>query len=258
MSAAELRFAGKIALVTGSSRGIGRAIALRLARDGADVVVNYRKQADSANDVVRAIGELGRRAIAVQANMGDPDDIARLFATTGEQLGGLDYLVCNAGSGLQATVLEATLKTWELAMNVNARSYLLCSQAAFPLMRARGGGRIIASTARIATERALPAYGTVAASKGAINALTTYLAVEFAPHNILVNAVSPAVVDTQALADYTAGPELLARAKRNTPTGRVTTVDDVAGVVAFLCSDDARQINGQIIEIDGGYSRLFL
>jgi enoyl-[acyl-carrier protein] reductase III len=252
------RFIDKIAVVTGSSRGIGRAIALRLARDGADVVVNFRKERESANDVVARVAALGRRAVAVQANMSEPAEITRLFETARDELGGVDFLVCNAASGVQAGVLEATVKAWDLAMNVNARSYLLCAQAAFPLMKARGGGRIVASTARIATERAFPKYSTVAASKGAINALTTYLAVEFAPHNILVNAISPGVVATDALAYYSTGKELLSRAEQQTPTGRATTVDDVAAVVAFLCSEDSRQVNGQIIEVDGGYTRLFL
>lgn len=258
MTAAESRFAGKVALVTGSSRGIGRAIALRLARDGADIVVNFRKSDDAAEEVVGCIKKAGRRAIAVPANLADPAEITRLFETTVDEFGALDFLICNAATGIQSAATEATVKAWDLAMNVNARSYLLCAQAAFPLMKARGGGRIVASTAMIATDRALPLYATVAASKGAINALTTYLAVELAPHGITVNAVSPSVVDTDALSYYTAGPELLARSKANTPTGRATSVEDVANAVAFLCSQDAAQVNGQILQIDGGYTKLFL
>ena len=253
-----MRFAGKFALVTGSSRGIGRAIALRLASEGADVVVNYRKRADAAADTVERIRALGRRAAAVEANMAVPEEITTLFETVVREFGGLDFLVCNAAAGMQGTMLETTLKAWELAMNVNARSYLLCAQAAFPLMRTRGGGRILATTARIATERAFPHYGSVAASKAAINTLTAYLAVEFSPYNILVNAVSPGVVDTEALAYFRKGAEILRRAQEITPTGRATTPEDVARVVAFLCSDEARQITGQIIEIDGGYTKLFL
>ena len=127
-------FAGKVALVTGSSRGIGRAIALRLARDGADVVVNFRKRDDEAHATAAAIEELGVRALPIQANMADPADIERLFATLTDQLGRLDFLVCNAAAGMQGTMLEATVKAWDLAMNVNARSYLLCAQAGFPLL----------------------------------------------------------------------------------------------------------------------------
>ena len=251
-------FAGKVALVTGGSRGIGRAIVLRLARDGADVVVNYRKRDDVARATAAAVEELGSRALLVAANLAEPADIERLFATLREKLGALDFLICNAAAGLQSTMLEAPVKAWELAMNVNARSYLLCAQAAFPLLKDRGGGRIIAVTARIATERAFPFYGTVAASKAAINTMTAYLAVEFAPHGISVNAISPGLVDTEALAYFRRGSELLEKARTLTPSGRETTVDDIAEVAAFLCSDRASQVNGQILEVDGGYTRLFL
>jgi enoyl-[acyl-carrier protein] reductase III len=251
-------FAGRVALVTGSSRGIGRAIALRLARDGADVVVNFRKREEEAHATATAIEELGVRALAVQANMADPADIERLFATLEERFGRLDFLVCNAAAGMQGTMLEATVKAWDLAMNVNARSYLLCAQAGFPLLAANGGGRIVAVTARIATERAFPYYGTVAASKAAINTITAYLAVELAPHGVSVNAISPGLVDTEALAYFRRGSELLERARALTPTCRATSADDIADVAAFLCSDAARQVNGQVLEVDGGYTRLFL
>ena len=254
----ERPFAGKVALVTGSSRGIGRAIATRLARDGADVVVNYRLREDEARATAEAIEAAGSRAFLVRANMADPAEIDMLFATLRERTGALDFLVCNAAAGQQGTLVEATVKSWDLAMNVNARSYLLCAQAAFPLLTARGGGRILAITARIATERAFPFYGTVAASKAAINTLTTYLAVEFGPHGISVNAISPGLVDTEALHYFRRGSELLERARALTPTCHATSARDVADVAAFLCSDAARQVNGQVIEVDGGYTRLFL
>lgn len=251
-------FAGRVALVTGSSRGIGREIALRLARDGADVVVNFRKRDEEARATLAAVEALGSRGLLVQANMAEPAEIDRLFATVREELGGLDFLVCNAAAGVQGTLMEATVKAWDLAMNVNARSYLLCAQAAVPLITARGGGRIIAVTARIATERAFPYYGTVAASKAAINTITAYLAVELAPYGISVNAISPGLVDTDALAYFRRGAEFLERARTLTPTCRSTTPADVADVAAFLCTDAARQVNGQVLEVDGGYTRLFL
>jgi enoyl-[acyl-carrier protein] reductase III len=250
-------FAGKIALVTGSSRGIGRAIAVRLARAGADIVVNYRMREEEARATATAVEQAGARATVVRANMADPAEIEALFATirTGP---GLDFLICNAAAGHQGTMLEATVKAWDLAMNVNARSYLLCAQAAFPLMKARGGGRIVAITAKIATDRAFPYYGTVGASKAAINTLTAYLAVELAPHGVSVNAISPGLVDTEALAYFREGTALMEKAKKLTPSGRPTSAADIAELVAFLCSEGAGQINGQIIQIDGGYTRLFL
>lgn len=252
------RFLGKIALVTGSARGIGRATALALARQGADVAVNYRKNAEGANKTVEEIRAFGRRAIAIEANVADPAAITAMFELLVGELGGLDFLICNAASGMQGTIEETTLKAWDLAMNVNARSYLLCAQAAVPLMKKRGGGRIIAMTARIATDRAFPFYGAVAASKAAIHALTTYMAVEFGPHKIIVNAISPGLVDTDALHYFRQGGQLLKRAVDTTPTGRVTTSEDVAEYAAFLCSDEASQICGQILAIDGGYTRLFV
>jgi enoyl-[acyl-carrier protein] reductase III len=249
---------GKIALVTGGSRGIGRAVAIRLAADGARVVVNYRQREDAAAETIAAIHAAGGDAVAAQANLASLDEIGVLFDLIDRRYGGLDILVSNAATGVQGNLADISSKAWEVTMNVNARAYLFCAQAALPRMKGRGGGRIVASTARIATERALPAYGIVAASKAAINALTVYLAVEFGPMNIRVNAVSPSVVDTEALHYYTAGPALLDRARDLTPTGRATSPEDVAGVVAFLCTDAASQINGQILEIDGGYRRLFL
>jgi len=252
------RLGGKVALVTGSSRGIGKAIALRLAADGADVVVNYRLRQDDARAVADEVVRLGGRSAAIEANMADPAAIAAMFERIESEFGGLDILVCNAAAGLQGTIGEATVKAWELAMNVNARSYLLCAQAAFPMMERRGGGRILAMTARIATERAFPFYGSVAASKAAVNTLTAYLAVEFGRAGITVNAISPGLVDTDALAYFRKGPALLEKARSDTPSGRVTGVTDIASLAAFLCSEEAGQINGQIIEIDGGYTRLFL
>jgi len=251
------RFLGKIALVTGSARGIGKATCAKLAREGADIVVNYRKSAEQAEALVGEIRSLGRRAFAVQADMSDPKAISRLFEVIAHEFGGVDFLICNAAAGMQDTLLESTPKAWDLAMNVNARSYLLCAQAAVPLMKKRGGGRIIALTARIAIDRAFPYYGTVAASKAAIEALTTYMAVEFGPHKIIVNAVSPGLVDTDALRYFREGSALLDRARISTPTGRVTTSEDVADLVGFLCSDEAAQIAGQVLCLDGGYTRVF-
>lgn len=251
-------FRGKVALVTGSSRGIGREIAVGLARRGADVVINYRKRDSDAESVADEVRSTGRRAVTIRANVAEPDAITGMFDRIRDEFGRLDFLVCNAAAGMQGTLEETTLKAWDLAMNVNARSLLLCAQAALPLMRTAGGGRILATTARIAVERAFPHYGSVAASKAALQALTVYLSVEFAPYRISVNAVSPGVVDTEALAYFREGEAILARAEAGTPTGRTTAPCDVAALVAFLCSEGAAQITGQTIEIDGGYTRVFV
>lgn len=256
MAANERRLDGKVALVTGGSRGIGRAIALRLSGEGADVIVNFRRSAEEAARTVSEIEAAGGCAAALQANLAVPDDISRLFGVIGERFGGLDALIANAAAGVPGPLLETTAKAWDLAMNVNARALLLCAQSAVPLMRARGAGRIVALTARLAVGRHFDQYGPIAPSKAALETLAAYLAVELGPDNITVNAVSPGFVDTDALKRFRGGTAALRQAARQTPSGRVTTPEDVAGLVAFLCTDDAAQIHGQVIEIDGGYGRL--
>jgi enoyl-[acyl-carrier protein] reductase III len=246
---------GKIALVTGSSRGIGRATALELGREGADVVVNFRKQADKAQQVVDELKEMGRRAIAVQANVGEPEELKYLFDIAAREMGGLDVFVANAAAGESAPVLQNTIKGWERAMNVNARAFLLGTQMAVPLMQARGGGRIIAITSP-GDVRYFPDYAVVGASKGALNALVRSIAVEMGPLHITTNAVSPAAIDTESLRYYRRGLEMQQKAKDLTPTGRVVEPEDVANLVAFLASDKSAMINGQVITIDGGYFNL--
>jgi enoyl-[acyl-carrier protein] reductase III len=250
------RLAGKVALVTGGSRGIGRAIALGLAREGATVVVNFRQRADDAARTVGEIEGAGGCATVLQANVAIPDEISRMFDAVGERFGGLDALVCNAAAGLPGPLLQTTAAAWDLAMNVNARALLLCAQRAVPLMQARGAGRIVSLTARLAVERYFDDYGPIAPSKAAIEALTSYLAVELGTRHIAVNAVSPGFVATEALARFSRGPEALRSAAQRTPSGRTTTPEDVAHLVAFLCSDAAAQITGQVIELDGGYGKL--
>jgi enoyl-[acyl-carrier protein] reductase III len=246
---------GKIALITGSSRGIGRAIALELARQGADVVVNYRNRAQDAEAVVNEVAGIGRRAIAVQANMADPADIERLFQMVVEAFGGLDILVCNAATGYIGDIMQQTVKTWDLTMNVNVRAVFLCAQAAFPIMSKRGGGRIVVLTSP-GSRRAIPQYAAVGVSKAAVNALVIYLAVEFAPYGITVNAVSPGPCDTEALRYYSSLMDTIEATEAITPAGRLVTPEDVAHVVAFLSSDKATMICGEVITVDGGLFRL--
>ena len=138
-----MEFSGKIALVTGSSRGIGRAIALRLARGGADLIINYFRNQAAAEDTATAIRTLGRQAYIVKAHLGDEGKVNELFEAVREQAGGLDILVCNAASGYLRPVMEQRAKGWDWTRNINARAVLLCAQRAAPLMAARGGGAIV-------------------------------------------------------------------------------------------------------------------
>ena len=243
----------KVALVTGSGRGIGRAIALHLARLGADVVVNFFRNRKPAEDTVAEIERLGRRALMVKADLGDPDDIQRLLAETEAAWGGLDILVNNAASGYNRPVMEQRVKGWDWTLNINARAALFCAQHSVPLMQRRGGGSIV-NISSVGSLRVLPDYVVVGASKAALEAITRYLAVELAPYNIVVNAVSGGVVETEALRHFriVRGSDVLEQTAHSTPAGRNVMPEDIAQVVAFLCTPAASMIRGQIIIVDGG------
>lgn len=251
-----LPFSNRIALVTGSGRGIGRAIALYFAQNGADVVVNFFRNRKPAEETVQEIEKLERRALLVKADVGDLDDLKRLFEEPEKAFGGLDIYIHNAASGYNRPVMEQKPKGWDWTMNINARSLLFGAQQAAPLMEARGGGSIVSISSPGST-RVMPDYVVVGASKAALESLTRYLAVELAPKNIVVNAVSPGVVETEALKHFDiirTEEGIIEKAIAATPAGRIPTPEDVAGVVGFLCSPAASLIRGQTIMIDGGYT----
>ena len=248
-------FENKIGLVTGSGRGIGRAIALHLAQHGADLVINFFRNRGPAEAAARAIEGLGRRALVVKADMGDMDDLNGLFDEIEQKLGGLDILVHNAASGYNHPSMSQKPKGWDWTMNINARALLFAAQRAAPLMEKRGGGHIVSLTSA-GSSRVLPDYVAVGASKAALESLTRYLGVELIGKNIHVNAVSPGVVATDALTNFAASGDREAILKRfidKVPAGRLVTPEDVAGVVAFLCTPAAAMIVGQTIQVDGGY-----
>lgn len=253
------RFAGKIVLVTGSGRGIGKEIALRFAREGADVVVNFFRNREPAEETAAAVEALGRRALLVKANVGDLDELAALYSTIDEHFGALDILVHNAASGYNRPALEQRQRGWEWTMNINARSLLFGAQHAVPLMERRGGGAIVALSS-LGSVRVMADYVVVGASKAALEALVRYLGVELAPRQVRVNAVSPGVVLTEALEHFAVfrdeGQALVSTVQERTPAGRLCTAADVADVVAYLCSDAAAMICGQTLVVDGGYSLL--
>lgn len=250
-----LPFQGKTALITGGGRGIGRAIALLLAEQGADVIINFVRNQAPAEEVAQKIRQLGRRAEIFRANIGKIEDIQRLFDFVEQQFGGLDIFISNAASGFNRPALQQKESGWDHTMNVNARAFLFSAQRAVPLMQKRGGGCIVAVSSP-GSQRVLPDYVAVGASKAALEALTRYLAVELAPFNIVVNAVSPSLVETDALKHFASlsDPRVITRAIQNTPAGRLVQPEDVAKVVVFLCSPHAYMIRGQVIIIDGGYT----
>ncbi len=244
---------GRVALVTGGSRGIGRAIALRLAREGADVAIGFFRNREAAEKTVVDIEECGARAVAVRAHVGDPDRIVELVETTHAQLGAPTILVSNAASGVLRPLAEMDLKGWQWSMDVNARALLILAQYARAGILQAGGGSIVALSS-LGAQRVLPAYGGVGASKAALESLVRTLAVEWALDRIRVNAVSAGVVDTDALRHFPNRHELLAAASARTPAGRMVSPEDVAAAVCFLCSDDASMIRGETLHVDGGYS----
>ena len=242
---------GKLALVTGSGRGIGRAIALKLASQGADIVVNFFRHRESAEQTARDIETLGMKAEVIRANMGDPAKITEMFDTIASKFGYLDILINNAASGVGRPILDVDVKAWDWTMDINAKAALLCSQQATKLMEGRGGK--IVNISSLGSSLTLPTYSIVGISKAALEAVTRYLAIELAPKNICVNTVAASAVDTEALRFYIK-EGLVKDTRQATPAGRMIVPEDVANTVTFLCSEEAFMIRGQTIIVDGGTS----
>lgn len=245
----------KVALVTGSSRGIGKATALRLAKEGYDIVVNYARSKKAALETAEEIEALGRKALIVKANVGDLEKVKRMFQEIDDVYGRLDVFVSNAASGVQRPVMELEESHWDWTMNINSKAFLFCAQEAARLMERNGGGKIV-SVSSLGAIRYLENYTAVGVSKAALEALTRYLAVELAPKNIVVNAVSGGAVDTEALKSFPNREELLAEAKAKTPAGKMVEIDDMVNTIMFLISEEASMIRGQTIIVDGGISLL--
>jgi enoyl-[acyl-carrier protein] reductase III len=243
--------AGKVALVTGAARGIGRAVALKLASAGCDVVANYYNSHEEAEAVCAEIRATGRRAVAIKASVGLPESVDELFAELKKHFDRVDIVVSNAASGVLRPTMEMTLKHWRWCMETNAFALNLLAQRAVPMMS--DGGRIVALSS-LGALRAMPHYGFIGASKAALESLVRSLAQELGPRGIRVNAVSAGVVDTDALRHFPNRDELLASFAQRTPAGPVLTPQDVAGAVYLLCLPEAGMINGHTLFVDGGFA----
>lgn len=242
---------GKVALVTGSSRGIGRAIAMRFAQSGIHLVVNYVRHKRDAEETAQEIEAAGVKCLVVKANVAQDDDVLAMFEQVKKEFGRLDILVSNAASGVLKPVMELSTRHWNWAMDINARALLVLAQQAVPLMG--NGGRILAVSS-LGAVRAVENYTAVGASKAALESLVRHLAVELGPRDITVNTISAGAVDTEALKKFPNRDQILATALERTPLGRLTTPEDVADLALFLCSDYARMIHGQTLVVDGGYA----
>ena len=243
--------AGKVALITGGSRGIGRAITLKLAEEGADVVINFFRKKSTAESTAQEARDRGVKAHIIKANVGEPEQIGSMFDEIESQFGRLDILVNNAASGVARSALDLDDRGWDWTMDINARAFLLCAQRAARLMKS--GGKMV-SISSLGSRLVLPIYTAVGVSKAALEALTRYLAIELAPRGICVNGIAAGAVETETLKLYTADPNLPQSAWQTTPAGRIVKPEDIAELVAFLCNDRSNMIRGQIIVIDGGVS----
>src|SRR5215471_9906932 len=242
--------ANRIAFVTGAVRGIGRAIALKLAAAGCDVALVYHTSQEEAEAVCQAISELGRRVLALQADVSEPESVAHAFAAFREKFSRLDIVVSNAAIGVLRPALKLTLKHWRRCMETNALALNLLAQEAVPLMCK--GGRIIALSS-LGASRAIPHYAFIGASKAALESVARSLAQELGPQGIRVNTVSAGVVDTDALKYFPNREQLLAEYARRTPAGPTLTAEDVANAVYLLCLPEAEMITGHTLVVDGGY-----
>lgn len=242
---------GKVALVTGGTKGIGKQIALKLAELGANVAVNYLRSRNAADETVEELKKLGSDAIAIRANIGRHEKMSKIFDEIRNKYGRLDILVSNAALGLFTPAMDINDKAWHLSMDTNAEAFLRCIQMSKDLMP--DGGKVVALSS-LGTSRYIDGYAAIGASKAAIETLTRYFAWELASRKINVNTVSGGFVDTDALKGFPTYQRMVDEVERRTPFGRIGTADEIADVVVFLCTDKAKWITGQVLVVDGGYS----
>jgi 3-oxoacyl-[acyl-carrier protein] reductase len=245
-------FTNKVALITGASSGIGAATAELLAEMGALVAIGYHRNEAGAEAVRTRILNAGGRAIAIRADVRDPDQILPLVTQAAAELGPIDILVNNAGSLVERQkIAEITPRRWDEVMDLNLKSAMLCSQAVTPSMIERKGGAIVNVVSIAGRTGGGPGAGAYAAAKAGLIALTKAMAKELAPHGVRVNAISPGVIDTP-FHEVFSTPEMMSGFAASTPLGRVGTPGECASVIAFLASDAASFIVGETIEVNGG------
>jgi 3-oxoacyl-[acyl-carrier protein] reductase len=246
--AASKQLDGQVAIVTGASRGIGRAVAIALASEGAKVVVNYASSSQAADAVVAEIQGMGSEAIAVQADVGQADQVDALFNAVMEQWGRIDVLVNNAGIARDTLLIRMKLEDWQAVVDLNLTGVFLCTKAASKVMLKQRSGRIINVTS-VVGEMGNAGQGNYSASKAGVIGFTKSIAKEVASRGITVNAVAPGFITTDMTADLKVGEEIL----KMIPLGRYGQPEEVAGLIRFLAADAAAAyITGQVMNVDGG------
>jgi glucose 1-dehydrogenase len=251
----EIALTDKIALVTGASSGIGQGIAVALAAAGADVAVNYRNNAAGAEKTARQVRETGRQSLLLQADVGDPDQVAAMFRRLDDEFGAIDILVANAGHGSAAKPLhETSWDEWDRVLRSNLDGPFLCGREAARRMVARGNSGRIVNISSVHDEACnLPQDGPYCVAKGGVRNLTRAMALELAAHGITVNAVAPGMILTPMNQRALDEPAFLAAAEAQIPLRRAGTAEDVANMVVFLCSDRASYCTGATYLVDGGW-----
>ena len=248
-----LPFAGKVALVTGSGKGIGKVIATRLARAGATVVVNSFHSREEGEATAREIVAAGGKALHLWGSVAQEEHLERMFSTIGEQLGGLDFLVCNASNGLIGPFDRITPRDWDKAFRTCITGTYECAMRARPLMARRGGGSIVTMSTSM-SQRYMHDLGCQGVVKAGVESLTRYLAAELAPEGIRTNCVSAGPVHGELLGMFPDAPGRVARWEAATPGGELCTADDVADVTELLLGSKTRRVNGAIWVVDAGLS----
>lgn len=245
-----MRLKEKVALVTGASRGLGKAIALQLAEEGAQVVVNYAKNAEKAKEVIAAIESAGGTALAMQTDVSCLDEVEKMVDSIYDKFGRIDILVNNAGINRDGLLISMEKEDWDAVMRTNLGGLFNCTKAVAKYMMVQKSGRII-NVSSVAGERGGRGQSNYAASKGGVNAFTRSVAMELAPKKITVNAVAPGVVETEM------SSTVIRRAKDHilgsVALKRLGQPEEIAKVVAFLASDDSSYITGEVIRVDGGF-----
>ncbi len=245
--------AGKTAVITGASRGIGKAIALELAGLGANIVVNYVRNEEAAQTAKTEIEKLGVRAVLFQGNIGDPKAIEELIQTAGKEFGSIDILIHNAALGAFKPVHQLKPNQWDLSFEINTKAFFLLVQKALPWIEKKNEG-VILTLSSLGAHRFIPNYGAIGISKAALETTVKYLAVELAPKKIRVNCISGGLVDTDAIKFFPHYEEFRKEVEKRTPAGRIAKPEEIAKIAAFLCLPDSGWIYGQTIVADGGLS----